>query len=46
MIPLSDYVGWWNTDHPNHYEDLVTIGKRFGDDVARAWRVLLDGVSP
>ena len=45
MIPRSDYVGWWNMDHPNHYEDLVTIGRRFGDDVAQAWRVLLRGVS-
>ena len=41
MIPMSDYVGWWNTDHPNHYEDAVTIGKRFGDDVYRAWVDLL-----
>ena len=42
MIPPSDYVGWWNEGHPNHYEDLVTIGKRFGEDVARTWRQLLD----
>ncbi len=41
MIPMSDYVGWWNLDHPNHYEDAVTIGKRFGDDVYRAWLDLL-----
>ncbi len=41
MIPMSDYVGWWNVDHPNHYEDAVTIGKRFGDDVYRAWLDLL-----
>ena len=41
MIPMSDYVGWWNTEHPNHYEDAVTIGKRFGDDVYRAWLDLL-----
>ena len=45
MIPVSDYVGWWNSDHPNHYEDLVTIGRRFGDAVARAWLELL-GVEP
>jgi hypothetical protein len=45
MIPRSDYVGWWNMNHPNHYEDLVTISKRFGDDVAGAWRVLLEDVS-
>jgi len=42
MIPVSDYVGWWNGDHPNHYEDLVTIGRRFGNDVERAWLKLLD----
>ena len=41
MIPISDNVGWWNFDHPNHYEDGVTIGKRFGDDIERAWRALL-----
>ena len=41
MIPISDNVGWWNVDHPNHYEDGVTIGKRFGDDILRAWRELL-----
>ena len=46
LIPRSDYVGWWNMDHPNHYEDLVTISKGFGDDVAEAWRVLLGDVSP
>ena len=41
MIPITDNVGWWNFDHPNHYEDWVTIGKRFGDDIAQAWRELL-----
>ena len=41
MIPSPDYVGWWNGDHPNHYEDFVTIGRRFGDDVGRAWLELL-----
>ena len=42
MIPISDNVGWWHFNHPNHYEDWVTIGKRFGDDIARMWRALLD----
>ncbi len=42
MIPQSDYVGWWNDRHPNHYEDLVTIGKGFGDDVTRIWNQLLE----
>lgn len=41
MVPLSDNVGWWNFGHPNHYEEWVTIGKRFGDDIAAAWRTLL-----
>jgi hypothetical protein len=41
MIPTSDNVGWWNFNHPNHYEDWVTIGAAFGDDIGRAWRELL-----
>ena len=42
MVPKTDNVGWWNFDHPNHYEEWVTIGKRFGDDIATAWRTLLE----
>jgi len=42
MVPLHDNVGWWNFSHPNHYEEWVTIGKRFGDDVAQAWSELID----
>ena len=41
LVPQSDNTGWWNFDHPNHYEEWVTIGKNFGDDVARAWDELL-----
>ena len=41
MIPRADNVGWWNFDHPNHYEEWVTIGKQFGDNVAQAWAKLL-----
>ena len=41
LVPPADNTGWWNFDHPNHYEEWVTIGKRFGDDVLRAWRELL-----
>ena len=41
MVPPADNTGWWNFDHPNHYEEWVTIGKRFGEDVRRAWRELL-----
>ena len=37
----ADNTGWWNFDHPNHYEEWVTIGKRFGEDVRRAWQELL-----
>ena len=41
LVPPSDNTGWWNFDHPNHYEEWVTIGRRFGEDVRRAWRELL-----
>lgn len=41
LVPPSDNTGWWNFDHPNHYEEWVTIGKRLGEDVARAWREVL-----
>ncbi len=41
LVPRSDNTGWWNFDHPNHYEEWVTIGKRFGEDVLRAWQDLL-----
>lgn len=41
LVPAADNTGWWNFDHPNHYEEWVTIGKRFGEDVRRAWRELL-----
>ena len=41
LVPPADNTGWWNFDHPNHYEEWVTIGKRFGDDVLRAWQELL-----
>ncbi len=42
LVPPSDNTGWWNFDHPNHYEEWVTIGSRFGDDVYRVWRELLE----
>ncbi len=41
LVPPSDNTGWWNFGHPNHYEEWVTIGRRFGEDVRRAWRELL-----
>ena len=41
LMPPSDNTGWWNFDHPNHYEEWVTIGSRFGEDVRRAWLDLL-----
>lgn len=41
LVPPADNTGWWNFDHPNHYEEWVTIGKRFGEDVRRAWDELL-----
>ena len=42
LVPPSDNTGWWNFDHPNHYEEWVTIGARFGEGVRRAWRDLLE----
>ena len=42
LMPPSDNTGWWNFDHPNHYEEWVTIGARFGEGVRRAWRDLLE----
>ncbi|MEQ1876442.1 MAG: neutral/alkaline non-lysosomal ceramidase N-terminal domain-containing protein [Bdellovibrionia bacterium] len=41
LVPESDNVGWSNTDHPLHYEELVTIGKKFGDDTYRDLQSLL-----
>ena len=41
LVPAADNTGWWNFDHPNHYEEWVTIGRRFGEDVLRAWQDLL-----
>ena len=41
LVPPADNTGWWNFDHPNHYEEWVTIGKRLGADVRRAWLELL-----
>ncbi len=41
LVPPSDNTGWWNFDHPNHYEEWVTIGRRFGEDVLSAWLDLL-----
>ena len=41
LVPPADNTGWWNFDHPNHYEEWVTIGRRFGEDVLRGWQELL-----
>ena len=41
LVPPADNTGWWNFNHPNHYEEWVTIGKRFGEDVRHAWLELL-----
>jgi hypothetical protein len=32
LIHENDNHGWWRTKHPNHYEELVTTSKYFGDD--------------
>lgn len=41
MFPESDFVGAFNLKHPNHYEDMVTVNRHFGDDVANLWHYLL-----
>jgi hypothetical protein len=41
LIPKSDNVGWFRFKHPNHYEEFVTIGKEFGDDVGNKWMEML-----
>ncbi len=41
LVAPADNTGWWNFDHPNHYEEWVTISRRLGEDVRRAWRKLL-----
>ena len=32
LVHKPDNVGWWNRDHPNYYEEEVTVGADFGDD--------------
>ncbi|MBT3586594.1 MAG: hypothetical protein HN509_16920 [Halobacteriovoraceae bacterium] len=41
MVPKTDNVGWWRGGHPLHYEELVTVGKHFGDDVGNKWMQML-----
>ena len=41
LIHSPDFLGQFNLKHPNHYEDMVTVGKNFGDDSANALLVLL-----
>ncbi|MBT7608264.1 MAG: hypothetical protein HN576_00815 [Bacteriovoracaceae bacterium] len=41
LIPKSDNVGWFRFNHPIHYEEFVTIGKEFGDDVGNKWMQML-----
>jgi hypothetical protein len=41
QFPYSDFVGALNLKHPNHYEDMVTVNKHFGDDVGNVWHELV-----
>ncbi|MFO0451781.1 MAG: hypothetical protein ACK52I_24545, partial [Pseudomonadota bacterium] len=34
LVHRPDNIGWKNFKHPLHYEELVTVGKGFGDDAA------------
>ncbi|RME01386.1 MAG: hypothetical protein D6812_08175 [Deltaproteobacteria bacterium] len=42
-FPESDFLGVLNVNHPNHYEDEVTLGKEFGDTVANNLSEMLGG---
>jgi hypothetical protein len=42
-FPEADFIGYVNANHPNYYEDGVTIGKEFGDAAANDLSVLLGG---
>lgn len=41
MFPESDFVGSLRLKHPNHYEDMVTVNRHFGDDVGNVWHELM-----
>lgn len=40
-FPQSDNIGPLNFKHPNHYEEMVTVSKYFGDDVGNLWMEML-----
>jgi hypothetical protein len=41
LLPKSDNISWFRFNHPLHYEEFVTIGKNFGDDVGNKWMEML-----
>jgi len=41
LVPFSDYVPLMDMSHPNYYEEEVSSGPHFGDDVANALAALL-----
>lgn len=41
LVHEPDNIGWWNDQHPLHYEEFVTIGRHFGDDAANKLMQLL-----
>ena len=36
LIPYADYLPLFDMEHPNYYEDQVSSGPHFGDDVGNA----------
>ena len=42
-FPESDFLGYVNPEHPNYYEDSVTLGREFGDTVANNLSEMLGG---
>lgn len=33
LVPRSDTIDLWRTGHPNYYEEAVSAGPNFGDNV-------------
>ncbi|MAE72297.1 MAG: hypothetical protein CME06_17745 [Gemmatimonadetes bacterium] len=45
LVPYADYVPLGDMSHPNYYEEEVSSGPHFGDDVANALAALLGDYS-
>lgn len=41
QVHLADNVGGLKFNHPNHYEEFVTVNKHLGDDLGNKWMQLL-----